>query len=123
METNKPSNIDDYISGFPKETRDILGQVRQTIRKTAPEAEEAISYAMPTFKLNKANLVHFAAYKNHIGFYALPSGHMQFQKQLSAYKSGKGSVQFPLSEPIPWNLIAQIVTFRAREASQKPKKK
>jgi len=91
--------IDEYIKTFPKDVRGILEQMRQTIRTAAPEAVEAISYQMPTFKLNGKNLVHFAAFKNHIGFYPIPSGIEAFKKELSAYKQGKGSVQFPLDKP------------------------
>ena len=118
----KPKDIDDYISSFPENTQKLLEQVRETIRKAAPEAIEKISYAMPTFYLN-GNLVHFAAFTNHIGFYALPSGNEAFQKELSAYKTGKGSIQFPIGEPMPLDLIAKIVKFRVEENMQKPAKK
>lgn len=110
----KPNTIDDYIATFPEDTQAILQEIRATIRAAAPDAEEAISYQMPTFKL-KGNLVHFAAYKNHIGFYPAPSGITAFQQELSAYKSAKGSVQFPLDRPMPLELIGKIVTFRAVE--------
>jgi len=102
--SSKPETIDEYIAAFPKNIQDILQKVRQTIRESAPDAKEAISYQMPTFKLN-GNLVHFAAFKNHIGFYPTPSATEEFQKELSPYKSGKGSIQFPLNEPIPYDLI------------------
>ena len=118
----KIDTIDDYIATFPKDTQKILQQVRATVQKAAPKATEAIKYAMPTFVLNE-NLVHFAGYKNHIGFYALPSGHAAFQKQLSKYKSGKGSVQFPIDEPMPLGLITQIVKFRIKESAEKFKAK
>lgn len=108
-------NIDSYIAGFPKEVQAILEQVRATIKKAAPEAEETISYGMPAFKLNGKPLVYYAGYKNHIGFYATPTGHAQFEKELSGYKQGKGSVQLPLDEPIPLDLIAEIVKFRVQE--------
>ncbi|MDX9882418.1 MAG: DUF1801 domain-containing protein [Prolixibacteraceae bacterium] len=108
------SNIDEYIARFPEEIRAILEELRQTIRDAAPEAEETISYQMPTFRLN-GNLVHFAAYKNHIGFYPAPSGIEAFQKELSAWKWAKGSVQFPVDKPLPLKLIASIVGFRASE--------
>ncbi|MDD4859693.1 MAG: VOC family protein, partial [Dehalococcoidales bacterium] len=107
--------IDEYISTFPDDVRPVLEQMRQTIRKAAPQAVEAISYQMPTFKLNGENLVHFAAWKNHIGFYPTPSGTKAFQKELSPYKAAKGSAQFPLSEPIPFDLVEKIVTFRVKE--------
>jgi len=107
--------IDGYIKTFPDEVQSILEKLRQTIRKVAPDAVETISYQMPTFKLNGKNLVHFAAWKNHIGFYPLPSGTEAFQKELSDYKSAKGSVQFPLDKPIPFDLVERIVVFRVRE--------
>jgi uncharacterized protein YdhG (YjbR/CyaY superfamily) len=110
----QPKNIDEYIAGFPKEVQVILEEIRTTIRKAAPEAEEAIKYRMPTFTL-KGNLVHFAAFKNHIGFYPIPTGIEAFKKELSQYKGGKGSVQFPLDKPIPFDLINRIVKFRVRE--------
>ena len=110
----KPTNIDEYISGFPKETQKILEQLRATIKKTAPNAEEVISYAIPSFKLN-GMLVWFAAYSNHIGFYPRGSGVEAFKKELSIYKSAKGSVQFPLDKALPWALITKIVKFRVAE--------
>ena len=110
----KPTNIDEYISGFPKETQKILEQLRATIKKTAPNAEEVISYAIPAFKLN-GMLVWFAAYSNHIGFYPRGSGVEAFKKELSIYKSAKGSVQFPLDKALPWALITKIVKFRVAE--------
>ena len=121
------ATIDGYIAGFPKNIQVILEQIRLTIKKTAPHADEAISYAIPTFKINGADLVHFAAFKNHIGFYATPTGHEEFKDALSVYKQGKGSVQFPLDKPMPLQLIAQIVKFRVKEnlkpTSSKTKKK
>ena len=116
MEANRkqPITIDAYIAGFPEETQLILQKVRKTIREAAPDVTEAISYGMPTFKLN-GNLVHFAAYKHHIGFYPAPSGIERFKEPLSKYKSAKGSVQFQLNEPIPYALIMEIVAFRRRE--------
>ena len=123
MTTSQVQNIDAYISTFPKEIQTLLRQVRETIQKAAPEATEAIKYAMPTFVLNGKNLVHFAAYKNHIGFYATPSGHEEFKAALSIYKSGKGSVQFPIDEPMPLELIASIVAFRVGEQLAKSTQK
>ena len=108
-------NIDEYILTFPPETRKMLEEIRGAIRKAAPDATEAISYQMPTFKLNGKNLVHFAGYKNHIGFYPVPSGMEAFKKELSSYKQGKGSVQFPLDKPLPLDLINEIVKFRVKE--------
>ena len=115
------SSIDEYIAAFPAETQKILEQIRHTIAQSAPDAEETISYAIPTFKMNGSNLVHFAAFKNHIGFYPTPSGTKAFKKELSAYKSGKGSVQFPLDKPMPLKLITRIVAFRIRESSERKK--
>ncbi|MBM9546161.1 DUF1801 domain-containing protein [Leptospira sp. 201903074] len=122
MKSKIPKSIDEYIENFPKEVQQILQKIRITIQKEVPEATEAISYAMPTFVLNK-NLVHFAAYAKHIGFYALPSGNLAFQKEISKYKFGKGSIQFPLNEPIPYDLIKKIVKFRVTENLEKTKKK
>jgi uncharacterized protein YdhG (YjbR/CyaY superfamily) len=106
--------IDEYIKTFPEEVQSILEKMRQTIREAAPEAEETISYQIPTFKLN-GNLVHFAAYKNHIGFYPTPSGIEAFKKELSLYKGAKGSVQFPIDKPVPYDLVKKIVIFRVNE--------
>ncbi len=116
-----PSTVDEYIAGFPPEVQSILQQIRQTIREAAPEATEAIKYQMPTFVLN-GNLVHFAAYKHHIGFYPIPSGIEKFKRELSAFKHAKGSVQFPLDEPMPYDLIRKIVKFRVKESLMKAKK-
>ncbi len=107
--------IDEYIQTFPVNIQNILEKIRQTIRRAAPDAVETISYQMPTFKLNGKNLVHFAAWQNHIGFYPTPSGTEAFQKELSPYKRAKGSVQFPLDKPIPFDLVERIVTFRVKE--------
>jgi uncharacterized protein YdhG (YjbR/CyaY superfamily) len=109
MKGKKPSSIDEYIALFPKDVQDILEKMRQTIQNAAPSAAEAISYQMPTFKLNGKNLVHFAAFQHHIKFYPIPSGIAAFKKELSAYKQGKGSVQFPLGTPVPYDLVKRIV--------------
>lgn len=119
---NKPENFEQYFAAFPQATQKILQQVRETIQKAAPQATEKISYAMPTFFL-EGNLVHFAAYANHIGFYALPSGNEAYQKEISKYKSGKGSIQFPIGEPMPLDLIVKIVTFRVEENLAKAESK
>lgn len=120
------TSIDEYIAAFPEETQKILESLRAVIKAVVPEAKEKISYQMPTFDLN-GNLVHFAAFKNHIGFYPTPTGIEKFKKELSAYKGAKGSVQFPLDQPIPYSLIGKIVTFRVKEnlerAAIKGKKK
>jgi uncharacterized protein YdhG (YjbR/CyaY superfamily) len=109
--TAKFTTIDEYIAHFPPDIQEILQKLRATIRAAAPEAEEAISYQMPTFKL-KGNLVHFAAYKNHIGFYPAPRGIEAFAQELSVYKGSKGTVQFPIDQPLPLDLISKIVHFR-----------
>ncbi|MCW4452556.1 DUF1801 domain-containing protein [Kaistella sp. BT6-1-3] len=101
-----------YIAQFPENVQDILNEIRQIILEEAPEATEKIAYGMPGFYLNKKPLVYFAAYKNHIGFYATPTGHEEFKKELSVYKQGKGSAQFPLKDEIPYQLIRKIVKFR-----------
>lgn len=107
-------NVDEYISGFPEETQKLLEQVRATIKKTVPEAEEIISYQMPAYKYHGV-LVYFGGYKNHLGFYPTPAGIENFKEELSKYKSSKGAVQFPLNEPMPLKLITKIVAFRAKE--------
>ena len=121
MISSKVATIDEYISGFPKPVQAILKEIRQTIKKAAPEAGEKIGYGMPTFTLN-GNLIHFAAYEHHIGLYPAPSGIEAFQKELSIYKSGKGSIQFPLDQPVPFALITKIVKYRVKEQMQKKKK-
>ncbi len=109
-----PETIDEYIAGFPHEIQEILEKIRMTIRNAAPEAQETFKYRMPTFTL-KGNLVHFAAFKKHIGFYPVPTGIEQFKQELSVYEGGKGSVKFPLDKPIPYDLISRIVRFRVKE--------
>jgi len=110
-----PQTVDDYIADFPAEVRDILQQIRAIIREIVPDAEEVISYQMPTYRL-QGNLVHFAAFKNHIGFYPTPSGVEAFQDELTFYQHAKGSIQFPLDRPMPYDLIRRIVMFRAKES-------
>lgn len=124
MKTDReaPKNIDEYIAGFPKDVQSILERIRKTIEKAAPDAEEAIKYQMPTFTL-QGNLVHFAAYKNHIGLYPTPNAILKFKKELSGYQSAKGSVQFPLNEPMPFDLITKIVKFRVKENLEKAEAK
>ena len=107
--------IDEYIEAFPVDVQHILEKMRETIKQAAPRAVEAISYQMPTFKLNGKNLVHFAAFKNHIGFYPIPSGIEAFKEELSPYKQGKGSVQFPIDKLIPYELVEKIVKYRVKE--------
>lgn len=118
MTTAKPNDIDEYIAGFPQDIQEILEQIRVTIQKAAPEARETIKYAMPTFTL-RGNLIHFAAFKNHIGLYPTPVGVEAFEKELSPYKRAKGSVQFPLNQPMPLNLISDIVRFRVQKSVEK----
>jgi len=112
-------SVDEYIKAFPKDVQDLLEKMRQTVKKAAPGAVEVISYQMPTFKLKGKNLVYFAAFKNHIGFYPVPSGVAAFKKELSPYKQGKGSVQFPFDQPVPYDLVRRIVQFRAKEQREK----
>lgn len=121
MESSKPgfTSIDEYIATFPEDTQKILQEIRATIREAAPDAQEKIGYQMPTFTLNGNNLVHFAAFKKHMGFYPTPSGTQEFQDELSIYKTAKGSVQFPLDKPMPLDLIRRMVMFRVAENQQK----
>lgn len=114
----KPTTIDEYIAAFPADVQEILQRVRETVRTAVPQATEAISYGMPTFKL-EGNLVHFGAAKNHLGFYPAPSGITAFEAELSSYKSSKGAVQFPYNQPIPYELIGKISRFRASENLEK----
>src|SRR5665647_596239 len=107
-------NIDDYIAMFPKNVQHKLNELGSAIKESAPEAEEAISYVMPTFELN-GNLVHFAAYKRHIGFYPTHSGILAFEEKLSVYKHSKGAVQFPIDGPIPLDMVREMVRFRVKE--------
>ena len=118
---SKARSIDDYIAEFPAATQKVLKQMRALIKKTAPAATETISYAIPTFDLNGRHLVHFAAFESHIGFYPTPSGIEAFQQEIKQYRSAKGSVQFPLDEPLPKDLIRRIVEFRIEEVSKRKK--
>lgn len=123
MGTKKGSNlIEEYFASHSKEVQLLLNQVRNVIREEAPEADETISYGIPTFKL-AGNLVHYAAFKNHIGFYPAPVGLEQFKDQLSGYVQGKGSVQFPFDKPVPFDLIREIVRFRVAQNMAKAEKK
>lgn len=115
----KPKSTDEYISSFPKKIQILLQEVRKTIKNEASNADESISYGMPAYKLNGKALVYFAGYKNHIGFYATPTGHAEFTEELAKYKQGKGSVQFPINEPMPLDLITKIVKFRISEVLKK----
>ena len=113
------NEVETYIQQFPDNVQEILQKIRKLINDNAPGADELFAYGMPAYKLNKKPLVYFAAFKNHIGFYATPSGHTEFQEELSKYKQGKGSVQFPLDKPIPYKLIERIVKFRVIENNKK----
>jgi uncharacterized protein YdhG (YjbR/CyaY superfamily) len=115
--------VDNYIKSFPENVQVLLKQIRAIIMENAPESEESFAYQMPAYKTNGKPLVYFAGFKNHIGFYATPTGHAKFAKELSKYKQGKGSVQFPLDKPIPFELITRIVKFRVEENSINKKKK
>lgn len=108
-------NIDEYIATFPEDIQKILQSVRQAIHEAVPGVEEKISYGMPAFRLKEKNLMYFAGFKNHIGLYPLPSGIENFKKDLSVYKQGKGSVQFPINQPMPLDLIKKVAKFRAEE--------
>ncbi|MEL3960959.1 DUF1801 domain-containing protein [Lysinibacillus endophyticus] len=122
MDKTIPKSIDEYILQYPQEIQEILNTIRKVIKDSAPNAEEKISYGMPTFALN-GNLVHFAAFKNHIGFYPSSSGISSFQQELSEYKTSKGAVQFPIGKPIPYDLISKIVKFRVAENQRKAEEK
>lgn len=117
-----PANIDAYIAGFPKDVQAVLQQLRTTVRQAAPAAEEAIKYAMPAFLLN-GHLVLFAAFKKHIGFFPAPTGEATFKKDLAGYTTGKGSVQFPLDQPMPLGLITKIVKYQIKKNAAKAKAK
>lgn len=116
-------SVDQYIESFPQDIQVLLKKIREVIINNAPNAVESISYGMPVYKLNGKPLVYFAGYKNHIGFYATPTGHAEFVEELSVYKQGKGSVQFPINVPVPYDLIKRIVAFRVTENNQKSTKK
>jgi uncharacterized protein YdhG (YjbR/CyaY superfamily) len=118
-----PRDIDEYIAGFPSDVQEMLEKIRMTIRKAAPDAEETISYQIPTFTLKGKYLIYFAAFKKHIGLYPAPRGVEKFKKQLSVYEGGKGTVRFPLDKPIPFGLIERIVKFRVKENQERAKAK
>lgn len=115
MSMIKPASVDEYISCFPGDIQEILARIRKIVLKYAPEAEESISYNMPSYKTFGKPLIYFAGYSSHIGLYATPTGHFEYKDELAKYKHGKGSVQFPLSEPVPYDLIRKIVKFRIAE--------
>jgi uncharacterized protein YdhG (YjbR/CyaY superfamily) len=119
---NQIRTMDEYIAQFPKNVRDILEELRRVIHDTAPDAEEAMRYGIPTFRLN-GNLVHFAAFKSHIGFYPAPSAISAFTEELSRYRHSKGTVQFPTDEPVPFELVREIVRYRLKENRERENKK
>jgi uncharacterized protein YdhG (YjbR/CyaY superfamily) len=119
IKSTSPKDIDEYIAGFPNEVQAILQKIRATIKKAVPEAEETISYDMPTFNLRGQYLIYFAAFKKHIGLYSVPTGDKEFNEELSTYRAGKGTLQFPLDQPIPYRLIGKIAKARAKEALAK----
>jgi uncharacterized protein YdhG (YjbR/CyaY superfamily) len=124
MAMNKitPKSIDDYIDRYPQKVQDLLKQMRRTIQKAAPQAKEKISYRIPTYTLN-GNLVHFGAFKGHVSFFPTSSGISAFEKELSGYKTSRGTVQFPIDKPLPLALVSRIVKFRVKESLSKLKKK
>ncbi len=121
MQTEAPKNIDEYIAAFPPDVQERLQAIRQVIHESAPQATEKISYQMPTFYLN-GNLVHFAAFKGHIGFYPAPTGLDAFKEEISKYKHSKGAVQFPLDQPVPYDLIRRMTEYRVAENLKLKKK-
>ncbi len=124
MTIPKPKDIDEYIARFPSDTQEILKQIRATIKKVVPDAEETISYGIPTFNLNGTYLIYFAAYKKHIGFYPVPNEIDELDKEFASYKtSGKGTIQFPLNKKMPLNLISKLVKFKVKENIEKVEKK
>ena len=122
IKSNPAATIDEYISGYPESVQQQLQEMRATIRQAAPDAEESIKYGIPTFVL-KGNLVHFGAFKNHIGFYPAPGGIEEFKEELSAYDGDKGTVRFPINKPLPLALITKMVKFRVQKNLEKAKKK
>lgn len=125
MELDPMQEIEDYISNFPSKVQTILKKLRKLVKKTCPESFELFSYGMPGYKLNGKPLVYFAGYKNHIGLYATPDSHTFFKEELSIYKQGKGSVQFPIADKIPYDLIQKMIEYKTNSiiSKQKPKKK
>lgn len=116
------TSVEDYIRSFPEEIQVILNKVRKVIKEKAPEAVENIAYGMPGYKTNGRPLVYFGGFKNHLGFFATPTGHAEFSEELAKFRQGKGSVQFPYDQPIPYGLIGRIVEFRVKENQLKKKK-
>lgn len=121
--TTKPNTVDEYISCFPAPTQKVLQKIRATIKKAIPGSEEKISYAIPAFTLNKAYVIYFAGYKNHVSIYPAPRGAEEFKDELTSYKGGKGTVQFPLDKPIPYDLITRMVKYRLHQSKERLAKK
>lgn len=115
--------VDEYIAGFPKETQEVLEQIRSLIKKTAPAAVEKISYAIPAFNLNNQNIIYFAGYKNHVSVYPVPKGDEAFQKEIAGFRTGKGTLQFPLDKSLPLQLIKKVVKHSINENAEKVKGK
>ena len=122
IQKQPPKNTDEYIASFPLNIQNILQRIRGVIAKAAPKAQEAMSYGVPSFKLNGKNLVLFAAFKKHIGFYPEPSAIEAFKNELKNYETAKGTIKFPIDKPIPFELISNIVKFRVRETIERQKK-
>jgi len=118
VQKKQRKNVDDYIDMFPDNTKQILKKFRQAIQESASKAEETISYGIPTYRLN-GNLVHFGGFKNHVGFYPAPQAITFFEKELSLYKTSKGTIQFSLDKPIPYDLVKKIVKYRVKENLKK----
>ena len=119
---NRFTSIDEYIASFPAETQKILEEIRATIKATAPDAKEKISYQIPTFELNGRNLVHFAGWKKHVSLYPIPAGDEAFEKEIAQYVAGKGTLKFPLDEPVPLELIGEVVKFSVAGNLEKVRK-
>ncbi len=119
MKMEKFETIDEYVNSFDGDTLDILKKFRESIQKRVPQATESMSYGMPTFKLKGKNLVHFAAFKNHVGFFPAPSGIDALSEETKPYRTGKGTMQFQFNQPIPWDLILRIVDFRVKENEER----
>jgi uncharacterized protein YdhG (YjbR/CyaY superfamily) len=117
------STVNGYIRSFPSEVRKKLEQLQETIKETAPGAEETISYGIPTFDLHGRHLVHFAAFRHHIGFYPTPSAIEAFKDELSPYHLSRGTVQFPIDAPLPLDLVQRMVAFRVREVAEEKRKR
>jgi uncharacterized protein YdhG (YjbR/CyaY superfamily) len=123
MKRATPKDVKEYIAMFPKETQTVLKQIQSTIKKAAPGAKQKISYGIPAFTLNDRNLIYFAGFKNHTSIYPAPRGHEKFKEELSKYKGGKGTIQFPIDEKLPLGLITRIVKFKIKESNEKEKMK